>query len=115
MNNQANDWIRLSDLQKYPIRYDHYDKENGNFEFVMGGENVLEYAENLPRVNLSSLWRDAITDPPPESGYYLVLCQNHTIPEVLYYRGKKWACEGSPYRKPRFWMEYPKLPKEASV
>lgn len=44
------DLIRLSDLMKFPIRIDHYDKVNGNEHFVYGVETVLEYAENLPRV-----------------------------------------------------------------
>lgn len=46
-----NDLIRLSDLLKYPIRADHYDKENGNEHFIYGIETVLEYAQNLPRVD----------------------------------------------------------------
>ena len=44
------DLIRLSDLMKFPIRIDHYDKVNGNEHFVYGVETVLEYAENMPRV-----------------------------------------------------------------
>lgn len=44
------DLIRLSDLMKFPIRIDHYDKENGNEHFVYGVESVLEYADYLPRV-----------------------------------------------------------------
>ncbi len=43
--------IRLDDLMKFPIRIDHYDKENGNEHFVYGVETVLEYAENLPVVD----------------------------------------------------------------
>ena len=43
--------IRLGDLMKFPIRIDHYDRENGNEHFVMGIESVLEYAENLPTVD----------------------------------------------------------------
>lgn len=43
--------IRLSDLLKFPIRINHYDKEHGNEHFVFGIETVLEYAENLPTVD----------------------------------------------------------------
>ena len=43
--------IRLSDLQKFPIRINHYDKVNGNEHFVLGIESVLEYAEHLPTVD----------------------------------------------------------------
>jgi hypothetical protein len=46
----SSDLIRLSDLMQFPIRIDHYDKVNGNEHFVLGIESVLEYAENLPRV-----------------------------------------------------------------
>ena len=37
-------------LNKFPIRLDHYDKQNGNEDFVLGIESVLEYAEYLPTV-----------------------------------------------------------------
>jgi hypothetical protein len=50
LRGDSGDWIRLSDLMKFPIRIDHYDKEHGNEHFVYGVETVLEYAENLPRV-----------------------------------------------------------------
>ena len=43
--------IGLDDLMKFPIRIDHYDRENGNEHFVLGIESVLEYAENLPTVD----------------------------------------------------------------
>lgn len=46
-----NDLISREELMKYPIRIDHYDKENGNLDFVLGVENVLEYAESLPAVD----------------------------------------------------------------
>lgn len=43
--------IDLDELKKFPIRVDTYDKENGNENFVMGIEAVLEYAENLPTID----------------------------------------------------------------
>ena len=45
--------MRLIDanaLNKFPIRLDHYDKEHGSEDFVLGIESVLEYAEYLPTV-----------------------------------------------------------------
>lgn len=114
MNNESSDLIRLSDLLEFPIRRDHYDRVHGDETFINGIETVLEYAENLPRVDLSSPWRSAITDPPDKAGYYLVLCKYHTVPKVLYFRGKKWACESSPDSKPIFWTECPPLPKEVN-
>lgn len=43
--------IDLDELLKFPIRLDHYDKENGDEHFAYGVEAVLEYAENLPVVD----------------------------------------------------------------
>lgn len=45
-------YIKLEDLQKYPIRLSHYDKEHGNKHFVYGVESVLEYAECLPTADV---------------------------------------------------------------
>lgn len=46
-------YIKLDDLQKFPIRQDHYDKENGNEHFINGIETVFEYAENLPTYDIA--------------------------------------------------------------
>ena len=45
------DLISRADLMQFPIRIDHYDKENGNENFVLGIESVLEFAEYLPAVD----------------------------------------------------------------
>ena len=42
--------IDANELNKFPIRLDHYDKEHGNEHYVFGIEAVLEYAECLPTV-----------------------------------------------------------------
>lgn len=42
--------IDADELNKFPIRLDHYDKEHGNEHYVFGIEDVLEYAEYLPTV-----------------------------------------------------------------
>ena len=42
--------IDADELNKFPIRLDHYDKEHGSEAFVFGVESVLEYAEYLPTV-----------------------------------------------------------------
>lgn len=56
------DLISRADLMKYPIRLDHYDKENGNEHFVFGVESVLEYAEYLPTIEAEPVvhahWED---------------------------------------------------------
>lgn len=41
-------YISLDDLNKYPIRLDHYDQKNGSVEYVLGVESVLEFASSLP-------------------------------------------------------------------
>ena len=38
---------------QFPIRRDHYDRENGNEHFINGIETVLEYAENLPAADVA--------------------------------------------------------------
>ena len=43
--------IDADELNKFPIRLDHYDKEHGNEHYVFGIESVLEYAEYLPAVD----------------------------------------------------------------
>ena len=42
--------IDADELNKFPIRLDHYDKEHGDKAFVFGIETVLEYAEYLQTV-----------------------------------------------------------------
>ena len=42
--------IDAEELNKLPIRLDHYDKAHGDKAFVLGIETVLEYAEYLPTV-----------------------------------------------------------------
>lgn len=42
--------ISLDELNKFPIRLDHYDKEHGSEAYVFGVEDILEYAEYLPTI-----------------------------------------------------------------
>ena len=46
------EYIEREALLKYPIRIDHYDKEHGNKDFVLGIESVMEYAEALPAADV---------------------------------------------------------------
>ena len=54
--------IEKGKLMDFPIRMEHYDKEHGNLQFVLGIESVLEYAENLPTVDAEPVrhgkWRN---------------------------------------------------------
>lgn len=47
------EYIEKEALRQFPIRKDHYDKENGDEHFIFGIEAVLEYAENLPAADVS--------------------------------------------------------------
>lgn len=48
-------YIKLSDLQKFPIRLNHYDEVNGSLKYIFGIENVIEYAECLPGYYLDNI------------------------------------------------------------
>lgn len=37
-------------LKEFPIRINHYDKENGDFRYVLGIEAVMDYAKEMPTV-----------------------------------------------------------------
>lgn len=47
------EYIEKEALRQFPIRKDHYDKENGDEHFIFGIEAVLKYAENLPAADVS--------------------------------------------------------------
>lgn len=47
------EYIERGALMQFPIRRDHYDRENGNKHFINGIESVLEYAENLPAADVA--------------------------------------------------------------
>ena len=41
-------YIKLEDIQAFPIRIDHCDHKNGNIHFILGIETVMEYIDYLP-------------------------------------------------------------------
>lgn len=45
-------YVKIDDIMQYPIRKDHYDRENGDENFIFGIESVMEYIEQLPTVEL---------------------------------------------------------------
>ena len=57
------EYIERGALMQFPIRRDHYDRENGNEHFINGIETVLEYAENLPAADVAPVlhgrWEEA--------------------------------------------------------
>ena len=50
-------YIELEALMNFPIRRDHYDKKNGDVNFISGIESVLEYAEYLPAADVVEVVR----------------------------------------------------------
>ena len=51
-------FINLDELLKFPIRKNNYDKEHGNENFIYGVECVLDYAEELPVLEMKyGVWR----------------------------------------------------------
>ena len=42
-------YIKLEDIQKFPIRIDHCDHKNGNIHFILGIESAMEYIDCLPQ------------------------------------------------------------------
>lgn len=40
-------YVDADKIFEYPIRINHYDKEHGNKNFVLGIESVMEYVEYL--------------------------------------------------------------------
>lgn len=61
-------YVELDKIKQFPIRRDHYDRENGSEEFINGIESVIEYIENwLPKVEvvyccLCKWWDESISN-----------------------------------------------------
>ena len=51
------EYIEREALMAYPIRINHYDREHGKLDFVLGIESVMEYAENLPAADVVEVVR----------------------------------------------------------
>lgn len=51
-------YIDLEALKQFPIRKDHYDKENGNEDFIFGIEAVLEYADSLHAADVAPVRKE---------------------------------------------------------
>jgi DNA-directed RNA polymerase subunit RPC12/RpoP len=58
-------YIKLEDIQAFPIRIDHCDNKNGNIHFILGIESVMEYIDYLPQYELP----DAEPIDRPEFAY----------------------------------------------
>lgn len=51
------EYIKREAVKKYPIRLNHYDKKNGNLDFVLGIESVLEYVDDIPAADVVEVCR----------------------------------------------------------
>jgi hypothetical protein len=103
-------YIKLEDLQKFPIRKNHCDKEHGNEHFIYGIETVLEYAEYLPTYDIvpNLEWVPVHERCPDHENTVLVIDCDRLI-STGYYNGQ-WHS----MLEERFithWMELPEPPK----
>ena len=69
-------FVRLADLQKFPIRKDHYDKKHGNEHFIFGIETVFEYIDELPKYEIAVRGEVNVTDDVCKA---LVCCLNGDV------------------------------------
>lgn len=44
-------YVKLEDIESFPIRFDHCDRKNGNIHFILGIESVMEFIDHLPQYN----------------------------------------------------------------
>lgn len=72
------EYIEKEALRQFPIRKDHYDKENGDEHFIFGIEAVLEYAENLPAADVTPVRHGRWIDVQEKRlfGDHYFLCSN---------------------------------------
>jgi hypothetical protein len=69
-------FVRLADLQKFPIRKDHYDREHGNENFIFGIETMFEYIDELPKYEIAVRGEVNVTDDVCQA---LVCCLNGDV------------------------------------
>ena len=52
-NHTSNKYIKLEDIENFPIRHDHCDKEHADPAFIDGIETVMEFIGSLPVYSLA--------------------------------------------------------------
>ena len=55
-------YVKMDDIMKFPIRRYNYDRANGNGHFINGIESVMEYIEQLPRINVEEAQAAKLVD-----------------------------------------------------
>lgn len=105
-------YIKLEDLQRFPIRGNHYDKEHGSEHFVNGVETVLEYAEFLPKYEegLCPQWI-SVDERLPEDGSPVVVCLKSGGITIARYDMARGRFRTSRSIIVTHWMPLPKPPK----
>ena len=97
------EYIERGALMQFPIRRDHYDRENGNEHFINGIETVLEYAEQLPTVDAEVVvrCRDCINAEPLE--------RNCEVNANFYMHCRLWRgeeCKNVWHKYKRYYRDY---------
>lgn len=114
--------IDLDALMKFPIRANHYDRENGSEEFIYGVETVLDYAQALPPAYIYPKWIRVKDRMPPEYYDHKANCSTSDLVLVVVNlnSGKRFVSDdvtidGKWYiheDSVTHWMPMPELPKE---
>ena len=79
-----NRYIDADEIEKYPIRFNNYDKKNGSLDFVSGVESVIEFVKNIPtadiRENIRGEWifKETMIRSPLAENYYCSICKIST-------------------------------------
>lgn len=55
-------YVKMDDIMQFPIRRDHYDRANGDGHFINGIETVMEYIEQLPKINVEEMQAAKLVD-----------------------------------------------------
>ena len=75
-------YINADEIEKYPIRFDNYDKKNGSLDFVSGVESVIEFVKNIPmadiRENIKGKWQ-TVAIGGITNGIRCTVCKQTTV------------------------------------
>ena len=94
------------------------------YKMAMGalGEQLIyvnaDDIRNAPTITVEDLrpqWHDAETDPPEESGEYIVMIKGGIIAITLHYDSREWfdlGCDGYEHYAVTHWMPLPEPPEK---
>lgn len=55
-------YVKMDDIMQFPIRRYNYDRANGDGHYINGIETVMEYIEQLPRINVEEMQAAKLVD-----------------------------------------------------